>query len=82
MKIAGIMAILIGFALTVFTTVSVFSKGKVLDGGDVELAKSSWYTYSWSPFLGIALIVIGGILIFSVPKVNKVIVRETAVEER
>lgn len=80
MKIAGILAILIGFALTVFTTFSVYSNGRVLDGGDVTVVKNSWYTYSWSPFLGIALIIVGGILIFYAPKVHKTIVTETVVE--
>lgn len=81
MKIAGIMAVLIGFGLTLFTTFSYFSRGKVLDGGGLAVVKNSWYSYSWSPFLGIALIIVGGILIFAAPKTNTTTVTETAVHE-
>ena len=64
MRIIGIMSILIGFALTVFTTVSFFTRGRVFDAGGLEISKSNWYSYSWSPVLGIALIIIGGILVY------------------
>jgi hypothetical protein len=77
MKIIGILCVVIGFALTVFTTISVFTRGRVLEAGDVEITKGTWYTYSWSPLLGIGLIILGGILVFAAPKTKKLIVTET-----
>jgi hypothetical protein len=76
MKILGILAVIIGFILTIFTTISVFNAGRVLDAGDLHVTKGHWYSYSWSPALGIGLIIIGGILIFAAPKVNKITMTE------
>jgi hypothetical protein len=80
MKVIGILSILIGFALTAFTTISVFTNRKVLDAGSVEVTKHHWYSYSWSPILGIALIIIGGVLILSARKTARFTVTEEITE--
>jgi Ni/Fe-hydrogenase subunit HybB-like protein len=73
MKIFGILFMLIGFALTVFTTVSIFTKGNVIVAGEAGLTKGSWYSYSWSPLLGIAMIVVGGVLVVVASRTRKVV---------
>jgi hypothetical protein len=80
MKIIGILSILIGFALTLFTTISVFTNQRVVGAGGVEVTEGHWYQYSWSPLLGIGLIIIGGILVLSARKATRITVTEQYTE--
>jgi hypothetical protein len=63
MKRAGIILIVIGLAVTIFTGVSFFTKEKVVDIGKIEISKDEKHTASWSPLWGVAIMVLGGALI-------------------
>jgi len=62
MKKVGIIIIAIGLVLTVFTTITFFTKEKVLDLGKVEITRKIAHRFNLSPIVGIALMGIGGIL--------------------
>lgn len=64
MKKTGIILLLIGLALTIFTTFKFFTKEKVVDIGKVEITRDKPHNYSWSPLIGIAIMGIGGILLW------------------
>ncbi len=64
MKQAGIMLIVIGFVLSIYTTFSFFTRDKVLDLGRVEITKDKEHSLSWSPAVGIILLGLGGILVW------------------
>ena len=68
MKNAGIIIMILGLGLTIFTTVQFFTKEKVVDLGVVEVTKDQPHTISWSPLIGIAVVVAGGIIIWQSSK--------------
>ena len=59
-KKAGIYIILIGLGLTVFTACTFFAKKKVAVQGEGEITNNKLYQLNWLPLLGIAIIGIGG----------------------
>ncbi len=64
MKKVGILILLIGLGLTIFTTVTYFTKEKVVDIGKVEITRNKPHNLKWSPLIGIAIMGIGGLAIF------------------
>jgi len=68
MKIAGVFIMIAGFGLTVFTTFSYFTREKVMKIGSVELTRSQPHYLNWSPFIGIAIMVIGAFIVLQARK--------------
>jgi sorbitol-specific phosphotransferase system component IIC len=62
MKTTGIVLLLIGLVLTVFTAFKFFTKEKVVDLGAVEITRNEPHNVSWSPVIGIVVMVAGGIV--------------------
>ncbi len=60
MKKTGILIILLGLGLTIFTVFTVFTKEKVIDLGSVEITKDKPHHLNWSPLIGIAVMAVGG----------------------
>jgi hypothetical protein len=64
MKKAGIIIILLGLGLTIFTAFTFFTKEKVVDIGKVEITRNKPHNLNWSPLIGIAVMGIGGITLW------------------
>ncbi len=64
MKTAGIIILIIGLGLTIFTTATYFTKEKVVDFGKVEITKNKSHDLNWSPLVGIAIMGVGGLVVF------------------
>lgn len=64
MKLLGIILIVLGLILTIYTTFSYFSEDKILDLGRVEISKEKKHHISWSPVLGIILLVGGAMIVW------------------
>jgi hypothetical protein len=62
MKNVSIVIFLVGLALTIFTTITYFTKEKVVDIGKIEISRDKPHTFNWSPVVGVAIMGIGGIL--------------------
>ena len=60
MKKTGIVIILIGLGLTLFTVFTFFTREKVVDLGAVEITRDKPHHLNWSPLIGIAVMAIGG----------------------
>ncbi len=60
MKTAGIVILIIGLLITVFTGINFVTKKKVVDIGNLEISRDKNHSLAWSPFIGIAVMVIGG----------------------
>ncbi|MEI6755062.1 MAG: hypothetical protein WCK78_18090 [Paludibacter sp.] len=60
MKIAGIVIIILGLGLIVFTTFSYFSTKYIVQIANVQIRATHPYNLSWLPFIGLAVMVIGG----------------------
>lgn len=63
MKQLGIIIIVLGLGLTIFTVVPIVTEKKVVDIGPIEVNKKTDHKGNWSPFIGVAVAIIGaGIL--------------------
>jgi hypothetical protein len=60
MKKAGIFILILGLALTIFTAVTFFTREKVVDLGSLKITVNSPHHLSWSPLIGIGVMVVGG----------------------
>jgi cytochrome b subunit of formate dehydrogenase len=64
MKYTGIAIILIGLGLTIFSAFTFFTKEKVVDIGKLEITRDKPHNLSWSPLIGIAVMGIGGVVLW------------------
>lgn len=68
MKILGILILVIGIAMTLFTAVNFTTREKVVDMGPVEIMHDKPQHLDWSPYAGVLLIVVGGLILWKSPK--------------
>ncbi len=68
MKKAGIFIIVIGLILTIFTAITFFTREKVVDIGSLKITANKPHHLSWSPLIGIAVMGVGGVVVFMSPK--------------
>jgi len=64
MKTAGIVLLILGIGLTIFTSVKFFTREKVVDIGKLEITRDKPNYLSWSPVLGVLVMGLGGVLIW------------------
>jgi hypothetical protein len=64
MKTAGIVLLILGLGLTIFTSVKFFTREKVVDIGKLEITRDKPNYLSWSPVLGVLIMGLGGVLIW------------------
>ena len=64
MKTIGIGIILLGIALTSMTAITFFTKKKVMDMGSLEIFQSNEHNLNWSPVVGIAIILVGALVLW------------------
>jgi hypothetical protein len=62
MKKAGIFILILGLALTIFTAITFFTREKVVDIGSLKITTNTPHHLSWSPLIGISVMVVGGAL--------------------
>ena len=63
MKSTGIILIIIGLLLTIFTGFGFLTKKKVVDIGKVEITRSEPHRVQWPSYLGVGVMVVGGIIL-------------------
>ena len=68
MKNIGIVIMILGLILTIFTAITFFTKEKVVDLGILEVTRDQPHSLNWSPFIGIAVMVVGGFMILQARK--------------
>jgi hypothetical protein len=60
MKNIGIVLLAIGLIITLYTGFTYITREKVVDIGKLEISANKRHRVSWSPFIGIAVMAIGG----------------------
>lgn len=60
MKRAGIVLIVIGLLLVIFTGINFFTREKVVDMGDLQISRNKKHSMAWSPLIGVAVMAVGG----------------------
>jgi Na+-transporting NADH:ubiquinone oxidoreductase subunit NqrF len=67
MKKTGIALMILGLILTVFTAVTVFTRERIMDMGDLKISVNKPHHLNWSPMIGVSIIICGGIVFFLTP---------------
>jgi hypothetical protein len=65
MRKTGIVLIIAGLLLTVITGFGFFTKEKVVDLGRVEINKKEQHKVKWSPYVGVGIMIVGGIMLLT-----------------
>ncbi len=65
MRTLGIIAIIVGILMIVFTSVNFKTKEKVLDIGKVEVNKTENHRVGWPVYTGIAVCVVGVVILLA-----------------
>jgi len=68
MKKTGIVILIIGLLLTIFTTFNYFTREKVVDLGKVEITANKRHHLTWSPLIGVGVMVAGGVVLLMASK--------------
>jgi hypothetical protein len=69
MKAAGILILIVGLAMTFYTGFTYITKEKVVALGNLEITKDNEHSVNWKPYIGFAIMAIGGaVLIFGKKK--------------
>jgi len=68
MKKLAIILIIIGLGMTIYTTLTIFTKEKVVDVGKLEITRNKPHRLKWSPLIGIAIMGIGGVVLWQASK--------------
>jgi uncharacterized membrane protein YdcZ (DUF606 family) len=63
MKTAGIILLIVGLLMTIYTGFTYDTKEKVVDLGKLEITKNDEHHVNWQPYLGIGIMVIGGVIL-------------------
>ncbi len=64
MKKAGIVILLVGLVMTLYTGFTYMTKEKVVDLGALEITRDKEHVVNWQPYVGIAIMAIGaGVLL-------------------
>jgi len=61
-KTIAIIIIVIGLLMTLYTGFNYVTREKVVDIGNVEITADKNNTVTWGPFVGIGVMVIGGVV--------------------
>jgi len=68
MKLIGVLIMIAGLGLTIFTTFSYFTREKVFEIGSVDIYRNQPHSLSWTPFIGLAVMVAGAFIVMQVRK--------------
>jgi hypothetical protein len=63
MKTTGIIILIVGLLMTLYTGFTYVTKEKVLDVGGLELSRNDHHDVNWQPFVGIGVMVVGGVVL-------------------
>ncbi len=64
MKTAGVIILIAGLIMTLYTSFSYVTREKVVDLGELEITADRQHTINWQPYVGIGAMVIGGVVLF------------------
>ena len=64
MKVVGIIIIVLGLLLTIFTGVSFRTEETLVEVGEFELTQEEEHEVNFYPWIGVAAMVVGGVIVF------------------
>jgi hypothetical protein len=63
LKKAGIITIIVGLLMTLYSGSTYFTRKKVMDLRILEISKDNHQTVNWQPYVGIGIMIIGGVVL-------------------
>ena len=63
LKTAGIILLILGLVMTLYTGFTYITKDKVVEVGDLVITKDKEHSVNWQPYLGIGVMIIGGVVL-------------------
>lgn len=70
MRTLGIVVIVVGIIMMIYTGFTYVTKEKVVDIGPLEINQEKSHPVQWSPIIG-GILIVGGILLIAVDKKGK-----------
>lgn len=68
MKKVGLVILVIGLVITLFTGFQYVTREKVVDIGEIQISRDKTNSVSWSPLVGLAVMAIGAGMFVLGPK--------------
>jgi hypothetical protein len=65
MKTAGIVIVILGLVMTLYTGFTYVTKDKVVDLGPVQVTADKHHDVDWQPYVGIGVMLVGGAMLVS-----------------
>jgi cytochrome oxidase Cu insertion factor (SCO1/SenC/PrrC family) len=65
MKKAGLIIMVFGLLITIFTGFRYVTTEKIIEIGDFEITADKTQRIDWSPLAGLVVIVVGGIMFYT-----------------
>jgi hypothetical protein len=65
MRTIGIVILVIGLLITIFTGFRYVTKEKVAQVGPIEIAADREKSVGWSPLIGVAVMAVGGVILLA-----------------
>lgn len=60
MKTAGIVILIVGLLMTLYSGFTYVTKEKVVDFGPLQITRDKEHDVDWQPYVGIGVMLIGG----------------------
>lgn len=70
MRVIGIILLVVGILMIIFTRVNFTTEKKVIDAGPIEVNKEEHHSVDWPTYAGVGIIIIGGLAVYSARKRN------------
>lgn len=71
-RVIGIIIIVLGITMTIFTGFNYVTTEKVVDLGPIQINKKENHPMQWKPIVGMLIVAVGGILVIKADKSQKV----------
>lgn len=63
MKTVGIVLLIVGLVMTLYSGFSYVTKEKVVDLGELEITADNQHNVNWQPYVGLGIAVVGGVIL-------------------
>lgn len=71
-RVIGIVIIVVGIVMTIFTGFNYVTTEKVVDLGPIQINKEEKHPMQWKPIVGMLIVAVGGILVIKADRTRKV----------
>ena len=65
MRLAGIILLVVGLAMTLYTGFTYVTTEKVVDIGDLKVTRDEDHTVNWQPYFGVGVMIVGAVVILT-----------------